>query len=79
MSQISDVTPEKQPKKIQDSILELSDEVYQMRKKILNEIIDQSVSLVDIQSSTNRLFLARTCPFAALNLEEATLYQSSRH
>lgn len=79
MSHISDVTSEKKPKEIQDSIFELSDEVYQMRKKILDEIIDQSISLVDIQSSTNRLFLARTCPFAAVTLEEATLYHSSRH
>lgn len=79
MSQISDATSEQQPKKIQDSILKLSDEVYQLRKKILMEIIDQSIYLVDIQSSTNRLFLARTCPFAALSLEEATLHHSSRN
>lgn len=79
MSHISDVTSEKKPKEIQDSIFELSDEVYQMRKKILHEIIDQSIFLVDIQSSTNRLFLARTCPFAAVTLEEATLYHSGRH
>lgn len=61
-----------------NSTSELSDEVYQLRKKILSGIIDESATLIDIQSSTNRSFRARTCPCAALSLEEATLYHLTR-
>ena len=53
---------------------ELSDDVHHLRKKILEGIIDEAATLINIQALTNRLFVARTCPHAAIFLEEAALY-----
>ena len=56
----------------------LSDEVDQLRRKILDSIIEEAGTLIDLQSSTNRSFIARTCPCAALSLEEALLHLLTR-
>lgn len=53
-------------------------EIYTIRRKVLNGIIDESATLIDIQSSLNRSFKSRTCPHAAISLGEATLYQMAR-
>lgn len=62
----------------QQQTLSLSDELFLLRKKILNGIIDEAESLINIQSITNKSFRARTCPKAAMNLEEAQLYQLTK-
>ena len=55
-----------------------SDELYELRKKILNSIIDEAGTLIDVQSAINRSFRSTTCPLAALALEEASLYQMTK-
>jgi hypothetical protein len=62
----------------QQQSLSLSDELFLLRKKILNGIIDEAESLINIQSVTNKSFRARTCPKAAMKLEEAQLYQLTK-
>ena len=74
MNKVSDSFVETESHKDANPPSELSDDVHHLRKKILEGIIDEAATLINIQASTNRLFIARTCPHAALFLEEAALY-----
>lgn len=67
-----------QPQGITFPAQHFPDEVHQLRRKILDSVIKETAILIDLQSSTNRSFIARTCPHAALCLEEALLYQLTR-
>jgi hypothetical protein len=62
----------------QQFITSSSTELYLLRRKILNGIIDEAANLIDIQSTTNRQFNARTDPRAAINLQEAQLCQMKK-
>ena len=73
MNKISESLVEKESHKDATPASGLSDDVHHLRKKILNGIIDEAATLINIQASTNKLFVARTCPHAALSLEEAAL------
>ena len=74
MNKISESSMERDSTKDATPVSELSDDVHHLRKKILEGIIDEAATLINIQASTNRLFIARTCPHAALSLEEAALH-----
>ena len=70
--------PDEEPIKNTAGSASLNEDLYLLRKQIVGGIIDEASTVINMQSSINRSFRARTCPLAALAMDEAVLYQLTR-